>query len=166
MAESQRPTRLLIICLGNICRSPMAEGLLRARIEASPLRGSVQLDSVGTGNWHVGEPPDRRAIATMRRHGIDISSLCARHLAEADYREFDWLLCADGSNLRDLHTRAPTNIDKRASLLLEWAELADQELEIPDPYCGGERDFEQVFQLLDRAASSAVLRLLRERDGH
>ena len=165
MADARPATRLLVICLGNICRSPMAEGLLRARIEDSPLRGQVQLDSVGTGDWHVGQPPDPRAIATMRRHGIDIASLRARQLAEDDFRAFDWLLCADRSNLRDLHARAPTDLGKRASLLLDWAEMAGGNLEVPDPYTGGDREFEQVFQLLDRAAAGVVTRLLRERDG-
>ncbi|WP_309297128.1 low molecular weight protein-tyrosine-phosphatase, partial [Enterobacter hormaechei] len=89
------PMKLLVVCLGNICRSPMAEGALRARLDASPLAGRVQVDSAGTGDWHVGEPPDRRAIACAAGHGVDISGLRARQLHAADFDRFDWILCAD-----------------------------------------------------------------------
>lgn len=93
--------KLLVVCLGNICRSPMAEGALRARLDASPLAGRVQVDSAGTGDWHVGEPPDRRAIACAAGHGVDIGGLRARQLHAADFDRFDWILCADEANLRD-----------------------------------------------------------------
>lgn len=99
--------KLLVVCLGNICRSPMAEGALRARLEASPLAGRVQVDSAGTGDWHVGEPPDRRAIACAAGHGVDIGGLRARQLQAADFDRFDWILCADEANLRDAGRRSP-----------------------------------------------------------
>lgn len=153
--------RLLVVCLGNICRSPVAEGVLRARIEASSLRGLIELDSAGTGDWHVGEPPDRRSIANAAQHGIDISGLRARQLAAADYRECDWLLCADRANLRDVRARAPEGATARSALLLDWCGTVD-EGEIPDPYTGGAAQFEHVFQLLDRAADGAIARLRRE----
>lgn len=91
----------------------MAEGVLRARIEASPLAGQVILDSVGTGNWHAGEPPDPRAIATAARHGVDISGLRARQLSRDDYTRHDWLLCADRNNLRDVRARGPSEAHSR-----------------------------------------------------
>jgi protein-tyrosine phosphatase len=152
------PIRLLVICLGNICRSPMAEGVLRARIEGSPLAGRVVLDSAGTGDWHVGQAPDRRAIAAAARHGIEIAGLRARQLASDDFIRHDWLLCADRSNLRDVRNRAPASLHSRTALLLEWAGVVDDD-EVPDPYTGGPADFEAVFALLDRAAHGVIARL-------
>jgi len=157
--------RLLTLCLGNICRSPMAEGALRARIEASPLRGRVEVDSAGTGGWHAGEPPDRRAIACARRHGVDIAGLRARQLRAQDFHDFDLVLCADADNLRNARRLAPAGLQERAVLLLEWAGPAVAALapggEVPDPYYGGPEDFEQVWQLVDTAAQAVVERLLR-----
>lgn len=158
MAE---PVRLLVVCLGNICRSPVAEGVLRARIAASTVAGRVELDSAGTGDWHVGEPPDRRAIANAAEHGIDIAGLRARQLAPVDFQRFDWLLCADRANLRDVRARAPAVAHARTALLLEWAGVEAQG-EIPDPYTGGPAQFEHVFQLLDRAADGVIARLRQE----
>lgn len=153
--------RLLVVCLGNICRSPVAEGVLRARIQASTLAGQVELDSAGTGDWHVGQPPDRRAIANAAEHGIDISGLRARQLQAADYRDFDWLLCADRANLRDVQARAPCGAHAQAALLLDWTGVESQG-EVPDPYTGGPAQFEHVFRLLDRAADGAIARLREE----
>ncbi len=99
--------KLLIVCLGNICRSPTAEGALRARIAASSLAGKVTIDSAGTAGWHAGKPPDPRSIACARGHGVDISMLRARQLRRQDFLEFDWLLCADRENLRDVIDQAP-----------------------------------------------------------
>lgn len=158
MAE---PVRLLVVCLGNICRSPVAEGVLRARIAMSTLAGRVELDSAGTGDWHVGEPPDRRAIANAAEHGVDIAGLRARQLASADFQRFDWVLCADRANLRDVRARAPASAHGRTALLLEWAGVEDRG-EIPDPYTGGPAQFEHVFQLLDGAADGVIARLRRE----
>lgn len=153
--------RLLIVCLGNICRSPVAEGVLRARIETSSVAGRVELDSAGTGDWHVGEPPDRRSIANAAEHGVDISGLRARQLAASDYTDFDWLLCADRANLRDVCARAPRGATARSALLLDWCGL-ETEGEVPDPYTGGPAQFEHVFQLLDQAADGAIARLREE----
>ncbi|WP_167285403.1 low molecular weight protein-tyrosine-phosphatase [Marilutibacter alkalisoli] len=155
------PVRLLVVCLGNICRSPMAEGVLRARIAASPLAGRVEIDSAGTGDWHVGEPPDRRAVAKAREHGIDIGDLRARQFSPADHQRFDWLLCADRSNLRDVRAMSPDGARARSALLLEWAGQG-VDADIPDPYTGGASHFEEVFQLLDRAAAGVIERLQGE----
>ncbi|HET6396682.1 MAG TPA: low molecular weight protein-tyrosine-phosphatase [Pseudoxanthomonas sp.] len=152
--------RLLVVCLGNICRSPLAEGALRARIAASPLAGRVEVDSAGTGGWHAGEPPDRRAIACARGHGVDIAGLRARQLRQADFDRFDWLLCADADNLRDVRRLAPPPARDRVALLLDWAGV-EPGGEIPDPYYGGTDHFEQVWRMVDAAAQAAVQRLLR-----
>jgi protein-tyrosine phosphatase len=152
------PTRLLVVCLGNICRSPMAEGLLRARIDASPLAGQVLVDSAGIGPWHVGHPPDPRAIATAARHGIDIAGLRGRQFEAGDLLVHDWVLCADQENLRDVRLRASSAMHARAALLLDWAGVAPS-AEVPDPYTGGTVEFEAVWALLERAADGVVARL-------
>ncbi|WP_144814229.1 low molecular weight protein-tyrosine-phosphatase [Aerolutibacter ruishenii] len=151
--------RLLVVCLGNICRSPMGEGVLRARIEASPLRGRVLVDSAGTGDWHVGQPPDHRAIATAARHGVDIGHLRARQFRRLDAETFDWLLCADRDNLADVRARIDPALHQRATLLLEWSGVGEGD-EVPDPYTGGTHEFEHSWSLLERAADGVVARLL------
>ena len=137
----------------------MAEGLLRARIEASPLHGRILVDSAGTGDWHVGHPPDPRAIATAARHGVDIAKLRGRQIGATDFQHFDWVLCADRTNLRDVRALAPPAARAQSALLLEWSGLEDEGTEIPDPYTGGTSHFEQVWGLLDRAATGVVTRL-------
>ncbi|MGY1409493.1 MULTISPECIES: low molecular weight protein-tyrosine-phosphatase [unclassified Luteimonas] len=150
--------RLLVVCLGNICRSPLAEGVLRQRLDEARLGHRVELDSAGTGDWHAGKPPDHRTIANAARHGVDLTSLRARQLRSADYHEFDWLLCADRSNLADVRERAPAGATARSALLLEWAGLG-QGAEVPDPYTGGPEEFEHAWTLVDAAARAIVTRL-------
>ena len=150
--------KLLVVCLGNICRSPMAEGALQARLAASPLAGRVQVDSAGTGGWHAGEPPDRRAIACARGHGVDIAGQRARQLHVADFEAFDWILCADRANVRDVLRLAPAARRERVALLLEWAGIRAGG-EVPDPYTGGQEDFQRVWRLVDSAAQAVVARL-------
>lgn len=155
MPERQR---LLVVCLGNICRSPMAEGALRARLREAGLDAQVEVDSAGTGDWHVGQPPDARAIATARRHGVDIGGLRARQLSARDFDDFDWLLCADHANLRDVRALAPDKTRGRACLFMDWAGLSGP---IADPYTGGESHFEQVWTQVDAAAQAAAASLRR-----
>lgn len=150
--------KLLLVCLGNICRSPMAEGALRHHLQRSPLAGQVQVDSAGTGGWHAGEPPDRRAIACARGHGVDIAGLRARQLRVDDFAAFDWVLCADAANLRDARQLAPSAAHGRLALWLPWAGL-EEAAEIPDPYTGGADHFEDVWRLVDKAAAASVARL-------
>ncbi len=156
------PMRLLVVCLGNICRSPMAEGALRARIEEAGLGRRIEVDSAGTGDWHVGEPPDRRAIATAAAKGVDISTLRARQLHEQDFHHFDWVLCADRNNLRDVRAIAPAGASGRVALLREWAG-GDKGAEIADPYTGGQRHFDEVWAQVDTAALAVVERFVRHR---
>lgn len=153
------PTRLLVVCLGNICRSPMAEGALRARIAASPLAGRVEVDSAGTGDWHAGEPPDRRAIACARGHGVDIRSLRARQLRSDDVDDFDLILCADPANVRDARAMLPRAREGQIQLWLPWAGVQGVQA-VPDPYTGGPAEFERAWELVDDAAFRSVARLL------
>lgn len=153
------PVRLLLVCLGNICRSPTAEGVIRARLEAAGLGDRVELDSAGTGSWHIGRCPDHRAIATAADHGVDISGLRGRQLSVADFDRFDWLLCADRGNLLDVRALAPDGAARaKVALLLDWAGV-EPDGEVPDPYTGGPEQFEQVWTLLERAAEGVVRRL-------
>ena len=154
MAET---LRLLMLCMGNICRSPMAEGALRARLRAAGLANDVEIDSAGTGGWHAGDPPDPRAIATAAAHGVDIAVLRARKIEAADFERFDSILCADCDNLAQV--RHPSSTCRaRTMLLREWAGC-DEVVEIPDPYTGGSREFEHAWSLADEAAARIVERL-------
>lgn len=151
------PVRLLFVCLGNICRSPMAEGALRARLRQAGLADAVAHDSAGTGHWHVGEPPDHRSIACAARHGVEIADLRARQLCAGDFDAFDALLCADRDNLRDVRAVAPAGAAGKCQLLSRYA--GQGEIEIPDPYTGGSRDFDAVWAMVDRMAQDIVRRL-------
>ena len=155
MAE---PLRLLMLCMGNICRSPMAEGALRARLLQAGMAGEVQVDSAGTGGWHAGDPPDPRAIATAAAHGVDIAGLRARQLHAGDFDRFDWILCADRDNLAQAGARKPVVSHGRPVLLLEWAGVGGGR-EVPDPYAGGPRDFTRAWKLVDDAATRIVARV-------
>ncbi len=160
MAE---PVRLLVVCLGNICRSPMAEGALRHRLAEAGL-DHVDVDSAGTGDWHVGQAPDARAIATAARYGVDLETLRGRQLAPADYTDFDWLLCADLQNLADVRARRPAAATAGIALLTDWAGTRLGDGAIPDPYTGDDTHFEAVWQVVDAAALGAVRRLRGGRD--
>ncbi len=155
--------RLLMVCLGNICRSPLAEGAARAHLQRSGLDW-VEVDSAGTGGWHAGEPPDHRSIAVAADFGVDLRSQRARKLRSADFEHFDWLLCADRSVLRDVLAMTPAGAYGQAALLLEWAGLGAG-AEIPDPYTGGPEDFRRVWAMVDAAAAGLVTRLSAGRQG-
>lgn len=149
--------RLLMVCLGNICRSPLAEGAARTHLDRSGLDW-IEVDSAGTGGWHAGEPPDRRSIAVAAGFGVDIRNQRARKLRAADFEHFDWLLCADRSVLHDVRAIMPAGCSAQAALLLEWAGLGAG-AEIPDPYTGGPEDFRRVWALVDAAAAGIAVRL-------
>lgn len=155
--------RLLVVCLGNICRSPLAEGALRRRIQDSRLAGQVEVDSAGTGDWHVGQPPDPRAIDCAGRHGVDIGILRARQIKASDFDDFDWVLCADAANLRNSLHLAPPYATHKAALLLEWARVGGSS-SIPDPYTGDAEAFEETWRLVDAAARGVVARLCGGRE--
>lgn len=150
-------TRLLMLCLGNICRSPMAEGAMRARLAEAGI-SHIEVDSAGTGNWHVGQAPDQRSIACARRNGVDISGLRGRQLCAEDFAHFDWILCADASNLRDAQALRPANAHARLALLLPWATGGEGRSgdSVPDPYTGTAEDFDRVWSMVDEAARSAI----------
>ena len=156
-----RKLGVLMVCLGNICRSPMAEGVLQARLEEAGLAGRVRVDSAGTGRSHIGHAPDERAIACARRRGIDISAQRARALVIEDYDEFDFILCADRTILHDARVRKPRTSHADVELLLEWSGVGRKD--VPDPYYGDARDFEAAFKLVDAAALGVVERIRQGR---
>ncbi len=146
--------KILLVCLGNICRSPMAEGILRDMIQKHGLGWST--DSAGTGDYHVGEQPDKRAMKTMRERGIDISDLRARHLRSSDFEEFDLLLAMDASNLRNMRAVAPNaELAAKAKLIMDYAPSHAQR-EVPDPYFGGDEGFVEVYEMLTVACTKLI----------
>lgn len=149
------PTKVLFVCLGNICRSPMAEGLFRHL--ASQAGYSCVVDSAGTGSWHVGEAPDPRAVACMQRFGIDISNLRARQVHPEDFKTFEIILAMDAANLKALE--AMRKEGSRPRLFTEMCQLGVPE--IPDPYYGGPEDFERVFRLLHTGLENLISQLHR-----
>ncbi len=156
------PVRVLFVCLGNICRSPSAEGVFRTLAESSDLAGRIQIDSCGTGSWHVGKPPDPRAQAAAARRGIDISGLRARQLEAVDLDRFDYVLVMDRQNLADVRDIWHQNGGTEPVLFLQYG-CSGQE-EVPDPYYGGEDGFEQVLDLIHQAGEG-LLSDIRERLG-
>lgn len=143
---------ILFLCLGNICRSPLAEGAARAALAAAGI--DAVIDSAGTGDWHVGHPPDARAQAEARRRGVDISNLRARQLAPADFHRFDLILAADDGNLRDARTIAPADATARLRLMLDLVPGRMGE-SVADPYYGDAGGFAATWA--DVAAVAAAL---------
>lgn len=140
--------RILFVCLGNICRSPAAEGVLRTKARDRGI--DVYIDSAGTGGWHEGDPPDGRMIKTSARRGYDIAHQRARKVSDADFFEFDILLAMDLSNHTDLLDLAPPNRECDIRLFLDFADCAERET--PDPYYGGDSGFDHVLDLIEQGA--------------
>ena len=145
------PVRLLFVCLGNICRSPTAEAVMRSVVHERGLADVVEVDSAGTGDWHVGSPPDSRACAAAARRGVEMTGT-ARQVSVADFAAFDLLLAMDADNLRALRRLAPPGTEHKVRLLAD--------VDVPDPYYGGDDGFETVLDLVD----GACRRLLDELD--
>ena len=150
--------RVLFVCLGNICRSPTAEAVFRQRVQAAGMAGQIDIDSAGTGDWHIGKAPDRRSQQFAARFGYDLSPLRARQVSEEDFREFDYILAMDLANLADLQAIQPPDSRARLELFLTYSE-ADED-KVPDPYYGGDEGFLRVLQLVE-SASDGLLQTLR-----
>lgn len=150
-----KPQSFLFVCLGNICRSPLAEAAMR---DAAARAGiDVEVDSAGTGDWHVGFPPDPRSAAVAARHGIDISGYKARHVRGADFRRFDHILALDPQNLRDLRAVAPSDATATLTLLMDHVPGRAGH-GVRDPYYGDESDFDMVWADVVLAAEALVKR--------
>lgn len=165
MAESEESVpaqaefhRVLFVCTGNICRSPTAEVVLRTRAQRRGLDNRLMVASAGTGDWHVGMPPDRRALAHAAKRSYDLSAVRARQIALQDFDLFDWIMCMDQSNLRDVKVMRPNAYQGRLGLFLDFAPHVGLR-EVPDPYYGGSSHFERVLDLIEHASDGLLAHL-------
>ena len=153
--------RVLFVCLGNICRSPTAEGVFRQVVRQASLADYIDIDSAGTHAYHIGDPPDRRAQAAAARRGVDLSGLRGRQATPRDIEEFDYVLAMDRENLQNLQAICPSGLETKLRLFLEFAgERVEQE--VPDPYFGGESGFDRVLDMIVDAAQG-LLAHIRQR---
>lgn len=156
--NSNTPAKIhvLFVCMGNICRSPTAHGVFRRLVQDEGLTHRIVIDSAGTHAYHIGEPPDRRARDMAQVRGLDISDLRARLVAAEDFKQFQYVLAMDRDNYSCLATLCPHGFEDRLKLFLDFApELGIRE--VPDPYYGGQRGFEQVFDLVESAARGLLV---------
>jgi protein-tyrosine phosphatase len=159
--DSDGPYRICVVCLGNICRSPMAEVVLRQELEQAGLDGQVAVESAGTGDWHVGDAMDRRARAELARRGYDGSGHEARQIHPSWLDDFDLLLAMDRGNLETLRSMAGDGSRRaeRIVLMRSFDPRAGDAAEVPDPYYGGPQEYAEVFDLVRGAAQGLVARL-------
>lgn len=151
---------VLMVCMGNICRSPTAEGLLRHKLREAGLDHQVSVDSAGTAGYHIGAPPDGRAQRHALQHGIDISGLRARQVRLRDFERFDLLLAMDEDNMATLMRLCPPGYESRVRLMMSFARRQDPpRADVPDPYYGGPEGFDNVLDLLDDACDGLVAHL-------
>lgn len=148
-------TSLLFVCMGNICRSPMAEGIFRARVAAAGLDGRITTDSAGTIGFHTGNPADSRAQALMEEKGEPINDLRSRKVTPSDFERFDYILAMDLDNYHDLIALCPSHLQNRVHMMLSFADNTSTQ-EVPDPYYGGDEGFKLVYELLDDAATGLL----------
>ena len=153
------PKSILFVCLGNICRSPIAEGLFRHIARQTGVVDRFVIDSAGLGSWHVGNPPDERAQSALLARGVHISDLRARQVTLADFDEFDIILAMDRTNSQGLLKLAPKDKQNKVHLMMEFAPNLGVR-EIPDPYFGGKEGFDYVCQLVDAAARGLLHNLM------
>lgn len=158
------PTRVLFVCLGNICRSPTAHGVFEAMVAARGLSEQIVVDSCGTGDWHVGRPPDARAAAAAAQRGCDLKHLRARQFRASDFDDFDYILAMDHNNLSDLTAAQVSGFNGQLRLLLDFAPEVT-EREVPDPYYGEHDGFDRVLDLVELASAGLLREIVRARAG-
>ena len=158
---AQKPFHILFVCMGNICRSPTAEGVFRAKVAQAGWSDGIKIDSAGTHNYHPGSPPDERSQAHALARGIDLSGQRARQVVEADYEKFDLILAMDWDNLALLQDDCPPAQAHKLKLFMNYAapELAFGQV-VPDPYHGGEAGFERVLDLAEAASAGLLAHLV------
>jgi protein-tyrosine phosphatase len=152
------PVKILMVCLGNICRSPLAEGILQSKLPAD----KFVVDSAGTGDWHAGQCPDRRSILAAKNRGVDISMQKARQIRKSDFKDFDHIFVMDSSNFKDVTKLAPTPQDKAKVMLMMDEIFPGQKVDVPDPYYGDAKDFDKVFDMLDEVCDVVAAKLIKE----
>ena len=149
-------SKILMVCLGNICRSPLAEGIMRSKLSEDFI-----VDSAGTGGWHTGELPDKRSISTAKNRGLDITNQRARQFKKSDFDTFDYIFVMDNSNYRDVLALAPNDVAKSKVKLILNEIFPGENVDVPDPYYGGQDGFENVFDMLDQACEEIARKLKR-----
>jgi protein-tyrosine phosphatase len=154
---------ILFICMGNICRSPTAEAVFRHYVESAGLSDHIRIDSAGTHDYHVGDPPDARAQRAAKQRGYDMSDLRGRQVDEDDFRSFDYVLAMDRANLAILERITPRDSDTQARLFLEYSRH-HAEREVPDPYYGGTEGFERVLDMIEDASQGLLQEIRRHHD--
>lgn len=155
MTNKITKTSVLFVCLGNICRSPIAEGVFRAKVKNAGLENEISTDSAGTASWHTGNPPDSRMIKAAAERGIDISNQRARQVTMEDFHQFDYILAMDLENLYNLQDIDPGIGKAKLDLYLNYATTL-KENEVPDPYFGGEAGFNDIINLVEHAADGLL----------
>lgn len=160
-ANNSKPeVGLLMVCLGNICRSPTAHGVMEKLIYDNGLSDLIQVDSAGTGDWHIGEKPDPRAIAAAAKRGYEISNQTARRIEDGDFQRFSYIMAMDRNNLKELRARCPAGQRSKLALLLDYGESAHDA--VPDPYYSGAEGFELVLDLVEEACATLLTTIIAE----
>jgi len=152
------PVKILMVCLGNICRSPLAEGILASKLP----KDKFLVDSAGTGHWHVGKQPDERSIATAKKHGINISNQRGKHFNASFFEEFDYIYVMDGSNYDDVVFLAKTEEHKKKVKLILDELFPGDNVDVPDPYYGFQNGFDMVYEMLDEATDLLAKKLIEK----
>lgn len=152
---------VLFCCMGNICRSPTAEAVFRAKVQEAGLEQSILIDSVGTHDYHIGSPPDQRTQRAASQRGYDMSMLRGRQVEVADFTRFDYVLAMDNANMEILYRLCPKEQRDRLGLFLAYAQYHKQR-EVPDPYYGGEDGFERVLDMVEDAAEGLLLKVQKQ----
>jgi len=153
--------KILFVCLGNICRSPTAEGIFRKVITDAGMHDRFFIDSAGTADWHTGKTPDARTMSAAVTRGYDLSTLRARQVCRADFEEFDYILAMDNENLEHLRSMAPADFSGHLGLFLAFSQQEDHR-EVPDPYYGGEDGFTLVLDLIEDASTGLLTQLQQQ----
>jgi protein-tyrosine phosphatase len=151
----QEKVRVLFVCMGNICRSPTAEGVFRDLVSQLDLHSKIESDSAGTHAYHIGEQPDRRAQLAAKERGIDLSDLRARHVSLTDYETFDYILAMDNDNYNILISQSPAHAKPKIKLFMDFAKRRSEQ-EVPDPYYGGQPGFDIVYDMVEDASKGLL----------
>lgn len=157
---NKEPIKVLFVCMGNICRSPTAEGVFRKQVEEQGLASAIHIDSAGTHAYHIGEVPDRRAQSAATNRGVDLSMIRGRKFIAADFHQFDYVLAMDKDNFANMQSLNPGDGKAELMLLLDYASKFSEH-EVPDPYYGGNNGFEHVLDLI-QDASAGLLQQIRK----
>lgn len=158
MFDNKEKIGVLFVCMGNICRSPTAEGVFRHHVNEGGFGDRIQVDSAGTHAFHVGEPPDRRAIAAAERREISLAGIHARRVSDSDFENFDFIIAMDEDNQRRLVDRSPEEHRAKVQLFMSFASVGVTE--VPDPYYGGTAGFEKVLDLIEEASRGLLETLI------